>query len=246
MMAIGTAVPLCLSTFVDENHSATPIVPTAAPTQSSFTTISVLLIGVNSLTATHPTLESLTVVGYQTGVKNYFLFTVSPDTCVDPASATAPEKTIRSVYADDARLQRQALVTQKALRKISSKLSNIYVDVNFDRQAITETIGLLGPFDCMGQTQTGEALLRQFDALAPEAPEERMRFQGSLLKCLFDAAKKQGWDFPTLMDKLGRRPYPSRDHAAYYFGFAPPLAQSEFAVIPLPLHPPLDKPTPQP
>jgi hypothetical protein len=245
MVAVGIALSQCLSLLATEKRPVTPVAPTVAPTMASLTTISVLFIGVDSCTDPNPTLESLTVVKYQTEVAKYFLLAVSPDTATGPVSATVPMKTIRSYYAEDAPLQRQALVTQAALRKISPQLGGIYAEVDFDRQTITETIGLLEPFECLGQTQTGEEVLRRFDALAPDAAEERLHFQGNLLQCLFVAARKQNWSFPKLMDSLGERFYPSRDLATITLEAAPPLPQSEFTVNYLPLNP-FEKATPQP
>lgn len=245
MAAIGIAVPLCLSTFAVENRPATPVAPTKVPTQASLTTISVLFIGVDALTATEPVLESLTVVKYQTEIGRFLLLALSPDTVADLSSANAPPKTIRSFFAEDARHQRQSWVTQAALQNISPELGGIYAEVDFDRQTISDTIGLLEPFACIGQTQTAESLLRRFDSLAPSAKQERLQFQGDLLQCLFAAAQKQNWDFPKLMESLGRRFFPTREVATVVLEAAPLLSQSKCIVRYFPLNP-FGKPTPKP
>jgi hypothetical protein len=245
MVAVGIALPLCLATFVADRHPPTPVAPTVAPAKASLSTISVLLIGVDSFIAPQPVLESLTVVKYQTKVRNFFLLTLSPDTTTGPPSSTGPAQRLRDYYAEDSRLPRQALVTQAALRKISPELGPIYAEVDFDRQTISETIGLLAPFECMGQTRTADELLGLYDALAPEATEQRLHFQGNLLYCLFVAAQKQNWDFPKLMGSLGRRYYPTRDLATITLEAAPPLAQAEFTVTCVPLDP-FARPTPTP
>jgi hypothetical protein len=245
MVAIGIAVPLCLASAVTENPVATPIVPTVAPAPAALSTISILFIGVDSLEAQQPVLESLTIVEYQTEIPKYFLLTVSPDTQMSPATATAPSKTIGDYYAADARLPRQAWLTQSALRKIFPDLGTPYAEVDFDRKALLKTVHLLGSLDCMGQTQSGEAFLTLFDSLAPEAAEERLHFQGNLLQCLFVAAQKQNWSFPMLLENLGQRFFPAHDVATATAEAAPPLAQSEFSVTDTPLNPILE-PTPQP
>jgi hypothetical protein len=205
----------------------------------------VLLIGVNSLTASQPNLESVTVVKYQTEVNKYFLIALSPDTITCPISGTEPIKRLRDYYAEDASHNRQALLTQAALEAISKQLGGIYAEVDFDRPAVLATMGLLGPVSCMGQTQSGDELQHGFDALPAGEAKKRLHFQGNLLQCLFMAAKGQYWDFPKLMNQLGRRFYPTRDRATVTFEAAPPLADSDVTVNYVPLNPFVTA-TPQP
>ena len=245
MAAIGIAVPLCLSHLIFKPHPPTPAPPAPTPTRVPFTIISVLLIGADSLEARQPNLESATVVKYQTEVYNYFLIGVSPDTITCPITSTQPTKKLREWYAEDARHYRQSVLTQAALEKISPQLGGISTEVDFDRQKLLETMGLLGPVSCMGQTQTGEQWLSRFDSLPAAAAEQRLHFQGTLLECIFLAAKTQNWDFPKLMNQLGRRFYPTHDHATLTFEAAPPLSQSETTLNYIPLDP-FVTPTPEP
>jgi hypothetical protein len=245
MVAIGTALLLCLSTLTTEIHPPTAPAPTLTPTADPLSTISVLFIGVDSLTGNPPTLESVTVVTYLTEVRKFFLFAVSPDTVISPATTSAPAITLRYYYDEDARLHRQAFLTRAALQKLPQKLDNIYAEVDFDRQAVIQTMGRLGPCECMGQAQTGQELLRRFDSLPPSAAQERLHFQADLFKCLLVAAQTQRWDFPKLINSLGRRFYDTRDRATVILEAAPPLAQSEFTIFYTPLNP-MITPTPQP
>ena len=245
MVALGLAATLCARSFAAGEHPATPVAPTPAPTKDGLTIISVLLIGADSLSAPQPRLESFTIIKYQTEVAVYHEFMFSPDTVISSTDGTGSSRTLQSFYADDARNQRQPLLIQAALRQVSSELGGFYAEVDFDRQKVLETLGKLGASECLGQAQTGEELLRQYDALPPEAGLERLHFQGSLVQCLFDAAKKQNWSFPQLIESLGTRFYPTRDHAVITAEAAPPLAQSEFAVIYSPLNLSI-KPTPRP
>ena len=228
--AIGIAVPLCLSHLIFNPPPPPPVPPTPTPAPPPFTTISVLLIGVDSCDVPQPNLESVTVVKYQTEVYKYFLIAVSPDTLTCPITSTQPAKKLRDFYAEDARCNRQSFLTQAALEGISSEFGGIYyAEVDFDRRAISKTMSLLGPVSCMGQTQTGAEWLHSFDALPVTAAEQRLHIQGSLLQCIFMAAKTQNWDFPKLMNQLGVRLYPTRDHAEATFEAAPPLPQSTHA-----------------
>ncbi len=245
MAAIGIAVPFCLSHLAFIPHPSTPAPPTPTPTPAPFTTISVLLIGADSLAAGQPNLESVTVVKYQTEVYKYFLIGVSPDTITCPITSTQPTKKLRDWYAEDARPKRQSVLMQAALEKMSAQLGGIYAEVDFDRPKMLATMGLLGPVSCMSQAQTGDQWLDRFDALPVTAAEQRLHFQGSLLRCIFLAAKTQNWDFPKLMNQLAYRFQPTSDRATLTFEAAPPLSQSEITLNYIPLDP-FVTPTPEP
>ncbi len=245
MVALGIAATLCARSFAAGERPATPVAPTLLPTQSNLTTISVLLIGADSLSAPQPRLESVTILKYHTEIAVYHPIMFSPDTVISSAEGGAPPKTLQSCYADDARSQRQSLLIQAALQQVSSELGGFYAEVDFDRQSVSQTISQLGTFECLGAVQSGEQLLRQYDALPPEAALERLHFQGNLVQCLFDAAKKQNWSLPQLIESLGRRFYPTRDHAVVTVEAGPPLPQSEFTIIYSPLNL-STKPTPRP
>ncbi len=245
--AIGIAIPLCLSLlFVNPNPvPPPPPLPSPTPTQPPFTIISVLLIGTDSLSGPQPNMESVSVVKYQTEVHKYFLIGVSPDTITCPIIGTQPAKKLRDWYAEDVRHNRQSLLTQLALENISKELGGIYAEVDFDRQAVLETMRPLGPVSCQGQTETGPQWLNGFDALPVTAAEERLHFQGSHLQCLFMAAQHENWDFPKLMNQLARRRYPTPDRAVLTFEAAPPLPPSEIILEYTPLNPCVSA-TPQP
>jgi hypothetical protein len=245
MAAIGIAVVFCLSRLIVPLPLPTSVPPTPTPTPAPFATISVLLIGADSCAGPQSNLESVTVVKYLTEVNKYFLIAVSPDTITCPITSTQPAKKLRDYYAEDARCNGQSGPMQAALNTISSEFGGIYAEVDFDRQAILQTMGLLGPVTCMGQTQTGDQWLQRFDALPVTAAEQRLHFQGSLLQCILMAAKTQNWDFPKLMNQLGQRFYPTRDHAEATFEAAPPLPQSEITLNYNPLNPCVT-PTPSP
>jgi len=245
MVALGLAATLCARSFAAGEHPATPVAPTPAPTKDGLTIISVLLIGADSLSAPQPRLESVTIIKYQTEIAVYHPIIFSPDTVISSTDGAGSSKTLQSLYADDARGQRQSALMQAALGQVSSELGGFYAEVDFDRQGVSKTISQLGASECLGQAQTGEELLRQYDALPPEAELERLHFQGNLVQCLFDAAKKQNWSLSQLIESLGTRFYPTPDHAAITAEAAPPLAQSEFAVIYSPLNLSI-KPTPRP
>ncbi len=245
--AIGIAIPLCLSRLVF-NPNPIPIPPpppSPTPTLAPFTTISVLLIGADSLAGPQPNLESVTVVKYQTEVHKFILIGVSPDTIICPMTSTQPAKKLRDYYAEDARRYRQSVLTQAALEEISPPLGGNYTEVDFDRLGVLETMRLLGPISCLGQTHTGQEWLQRFDALPVNAAEERLYFQGGLLQCLFMAAKDANWDFAKLMNQLRRRVYPTPDRATVTFEAAPPLPQSEIILNYIPLNPFVTA-TPQP
>lgn len=256
MLALGAFVSsTCLAALPPEPPKPEPNVPTEPPTTAPLSNITVLLIGVDSLSAAQPNLESLALIQFQSGLSQFFLLNLSPETVVAPATGSSAAQTLRNIYAWDIPYNRGAVFTETALRRVLPGTNSSYAEVDFDRASLTQTITHLDQFKfgsaaACDEKVSGEALLSRFDSLPPDAANDRLHFQGDLLQCLFMAAQKQGWDLKTLMTDLGKRFYPYPERASTVLETAPFLPSAQFNVNFTPLNPlaaaGASGPTPQP
>lgn len=237
MAVVMTVLGLGLTVAFRSNAPRPPVVPTSTPvvlpTQAAPSDVAVLLVGVDSLAAPVPTLETVAVIRYHVGVDQYFIFSVSPDAVVADHNLT--QRSLRSVYALDAQYTRGATFTKDVIRHAVPGIGDLTPEIDFDRQSLTETIRQLGLITFRGERLDGPAWLARFDALPPHAKQERLEFQKELAEALFAAAKGRHWDLPRLAIVLGRRFYPDMRSVLPLLSTAPPFARADFTMTDAPL-----------
>jgi hypothetical protein len=190
-VVLGILVGRPLVGVVGLPATATARPPTPAATAPA--TISILLLGVDSLTASQPQLEACWVLTFQPGVPHYYLLGFSPSVVVTvPGLATA--SSLRDIYAMDRKIDRgESYFIRDALRVISPGLERPQAEVIYDRRTLAASVDLLDGITLSGERYTGQALLGRYDALPREDQAGRLTFQGDILSALTEAIRQQGF-----------------------------------------------------
>jgi len=170
-----------------------PIASISTPTPiASGAQVSVLALGVDSVASPRPRLDGCWVITFQIGLPQYYLLGFSPATLVKVPGATNAN-TLEEVYNTDVQIGRGMMFTRDALKSISPGLPSPQYEVTFDRQMLTWTVNALDGIPLRGEWVDGTMLLTRYDAIPPDAPTDRLAFQGEALEAILKTAQKKNW-----------------------------------------------------
>jgi len=216
----------------------TPLPPptaTPAPTATSAATVSILLLGVDSLTSHHPELESVWVVSFIPGTSTYYYFGFSPDSLAKISRADTP-LLLREAFDLDTNMARGNWLTRDALHNLLQGMVLPQADVMYDRNIFRQAIDRLGGITLYGWSQSGQDVLDLWDAL-PADPQIRLEFEEEILRATLAAIQIRQWTPANVLAyfNLGQVWIPSYDAIVQLSQMAPPSLNFTFTVQYAPL-----------
>jgi len=194
LLGFCITIPLLVSPRplpVPTRASLPPPTTTPAPTAISAATVSILLLGVDSLTSYHPELESVWVISFIPGTSTYYFVGFSPDS-IAIYSPTEEPGSLRQVYELDARMARGNEFMRDALHNLVPGMELPQAEVIYDRSIFCKAIGTLGGITLDGRSQSGQDVLDMRDALPPD-PQIRLEFEEGVLRATLDAIRIHQW-----------------------------------------------------
>lgn len=241
LLGFCITIPLLVSPRplpVPTRASLPPPTTTPAPTAISAATVSILLLGVDSLTSYHPELESVWVISFIPGTSTYYFVGFSPDS-IAIYSPTEEPGSLRQVYELDTLMARGNVFTGDALHNLLTGMVPPQAEVIYDRSIFRQAIDKLGGITLYGRSQSGQDVLDLWDALPadPPDPQIRLEFEEEILRATLAAIQIRQWTPANVLAyfNLGQVWIPSYDAIVQLSQMAPPSLNFTFTVQYAPL-----------
>jgi hypothetical protein len=244
-MLIGVVIGVAIG-IAGKPHPAPLVTATLSVTSFSTPTylatdtqVSILLLGLDSASASRPRLEGCWVLTFQIGWPQYYLLGFSPAAQVEVPGATNAH-ILEEAYNTDMQIGHGTVFTQDALKSLSPGLLLPQYEVTFDRQTLVRTVNALNNIPLRDEWMDGDTLLARYDAIPPGNPLEQLAFQGDALEAILKTAQQKDWSsnsWQAFFD-LGQQWKPS---AEAFMNLAkttlPTASQAEFHITLAPLKP---------
>jgi hypothetical protein len=201
--------------------SRTPTPLLISPTSTPPPEISILLLGVDSLTSAAPRLEACWVLRFNIDEPEYYLVGFSPDTQVQ-LRIGSPPASLAQHFADDWQIGgATSNHTREAVQVILPGLVPPQAEVVFDLPMLAHAVDMLGGIALGGQHVEGATLLNVYAGLPAGDAAARLAFQHEVLFALTQAAQAQNWTGETMrpLFYLGQkwRPPDANDSSPNWF-----------------------------
>lgn len=209
-------------------HTPTPANPqSSVPTSAPIQQISFLILLVDSLDRSQPTLEGVWLVTFDRGSSSYFFMGF------DRNQIVSEDRRLVDVYAYEAAgdLNTRRDLTAYAIRKLNGG-QPIQFTVMFDRALLGEVIDAVGGISLNGEVLDGSTFLARHGSLTSEAETLSIDLQHDVAQALFAALKTRAWqamDIETFYNAHQNR-YALPPELLIYALEALPFDENEFIV----------------
>jgi hypothetical protein len=182
---------------------------------------SLLIVGVDDATATHPVMEGCWVLSFRPGIHEYYFLSFPPDANFQLASL-GNKQTLAEIYALDLNLQLGFRFMRDAIESRAPAF-DLTAEVMIDRQAVAELITRSGGLSLQGNLLDGGQILADYTA---RDPSERIAFQETVVLALFKRLGENNWTPEALTQFFQQSPSSRAVQLDTFAADAPPLSDS--------------------